>query len=213
MTPKQADAFEKFLRMLDSHGWLPYFMVVGSWAEFLYSEAEVLDGFDPYLRTMDIDILVRNLRRPSQKVSLVEAARKEGYVLAADYMDGVTKLYDDSGLEIEFLIGQMGSGTIPALATNVGVTAQALRHLDVLLHNPMEAHWRDMEVIVPKPEAYAAHKMAINDERKAKAEKDAAEIKELWPYLDRNTFDDIASKMSKRERAHISCFMEEQGLQ
>ena len=56
MTPKQADAFEKFLRMLDSHGWLPYFMVVGSWAEFLYSEAEVLDGFDPYLRTMDIDI-------------------------------------------------------------------------------------------------------------------------------------------------------------
>ena len=199
MTPKQADAFEKFLRMLDSHGWLPYFMVVGSWAEFLYSEAEVLDGFDPYLRTMDIDIL--------------EAARKEGYVLAADYMDGVTKLYDDSGLEIEFLIGQMGSGTIPALATNVGVTAQALRHLDVLLHNPMEAHWRDMEVIVPKPEAYAAHKMAINDERKAKAEKDAAEIKELWPYLDRNTFDDIASKMSKRERVHISCFMEEQGLQ
>lgn len=167
MTPKQADAFERLLHMLDEHDWLQYFMVVGSWAEFLYSEASVLDDFQPYLRTMDIDLLVRNLRKPAQKVSVISVARDEGYVIGSDYIDGVTKLYDDTGLEVEFLIGQMGSGVYSALQTNVGVTAQALRHMDVMLRHPTIAAWRGMNVVVPLPEAYAAHKrLSIVDAKK-----------------------------------------------
>lgn len=212
MTPKQADAFERLLHMLDEHDWLQYFMVVGSWAEFLYSEASVLDDFQPYLRTMDIDLLVRNLRKPSQKVSVVTVAREQGYVVGSDYIDGVTKLYDDTGLEVEFLIGQMGSGVHPALQTNVGVTAQALRHLDVMLRHPTIAPWRGMDIVVPLPEAYAAHKMAINDKRKEKARKDEAAIAELWPHLEPQKFHEIVGEMSKRERAAIDEYLRAHGM-
>ncbi|MGN0287461.1 MAG: GSU2403 family nucleotidyltransferase fold protein [Atopobiaceae bacterium] len=208
MTPKQADAFERLLHMLDEHDWLQYFMVVGSWAEFLYSEASVLDDFQPYLRTMDIDLLVRNLRKPSQKVSVISVARDEGYVVDSDYIDGVTKLYDDTGLEVEFLIGQMGSGVYSALQTNVGVTAQALRHMDVMLRHPTIAAWRGMDVVVPLPEAYAAHKMVINSRRKEKARKDEAAMAELWPYLDIQKFHEVVGEMSKRERATVEEYLD-----
>ena len=45
-------------------------------------------------------------------------------------LNGTTKLMDPSGLEVEFLIRKMGAGVEAALKTNVGVTAQALRHLN-----------------------------------------------------------------------------------
>lgn len=113
----QAEDFERFLRVLDRQGCLPDVMVVGSWAEFLYREARLLNGFEPNLKTMDIDFLVRNMRKPQPPVNVLVAAREAGYVPDADYLDGTTKIYSDSGLEIEFLIGKKGAGREAALKT------------------------------------------------------------------------------------------------
>lgn len=138
----QAEDFERFLRVLDRQGCLPDVMVVGSWAEFLYREARLLNGFEPNLKTMDIDFLVRNMRKPQPPVNVLVAAREAGYVPDADYLDGTTKIYSDSGLEIEFLIGKKGAGREAALKTNIGVTAQALWHLDILSKHPVIVRWR-----------------------------------------------------------------------
>lgn len=66
----------------------------------------------------------------------------------------------------------------------MGVTAQALRHTDILLHNTPPLPCLGHLVTVPEPEAYALHKMAINPQRKDKAEKDAQAVIGLWPFLD-----------------------------
>lgn len=92
--------------------------MVDSWAEYLYRELGVLKGFDPNIRTLDIDFLVRNLRKPSEPLGLAAAAREAGYFVEPDRLTGATKIMDRSGLEIEFLIGKRGAGAESALKTN-----------------------------------------------------------------------------------------------
>lgn len=208
----QAEDFERFLRVLDRQGCLPDVMVVGSWAEFLYREAWLLNGFEPNLKTMDIDFLVRNMRKPQPPVNVLVAAREAGYVPDADYLDGTTKIYSDSGLEIEFLIGKKGAGREAALKTNIGVTAQALWHLDILSKHPVIVRWRGLDITIPTPEAYTVHKMSINNERGPKAEKDASAIAGLWPLLDHEKLDAVLSEINKKERARVDAFIAEHHL-
>ena len=132
----QEREFARFIKLLDGCGCLDYVMLVGlvAWAEYLYGELGVLKGFDLNIRTLDIDFLVRNLRKPSEPLGLAAAARRAGYLVESDRLTGATKIMDRSGLEIEFLIGKMGAGAESALKTNIGVTAQkvdmrlSLRH-------------------------------------------------------------------------------------
>lgn len=207
-----ADDFERFLNLLEDEGCLKDVMVIGSWAEYLYGEAGVIEGSVPSLKTMDIDFLVRNLRRPNPPVNVPSAARAIGYVPEADRLDGVTKIYSDSGLEIEFLICKRGAGRESALKTNIGVTAQALWHLDVLLSNPVVAPWRGMDVPVPSPEAYVAHKMVINGERGTKAEKDAAAILDLFPFINNADFEAVLESLTRKERTRVARYMDSHGF-
>lgn len=50
---------------MEKAGYLKHAILVGSWAEFAYREAGILPGFVPTIRTLDVDFLVRNLRRPN----------------------------------------------------------------------------------------------------------------------------------------------------
>lgn len=71
------------------------------------------------------------------------------------------------------------------MKTNLGVNAQALRHMDITLRNSITVNLLGMNVTVPKPEAYIIHKMVINKDRKpAKKAKDIQAVYRLAPYLD-----------------------------
>ena len=203
----QEHEFARFIKLLDGCGCLDYVMLVGSWAEYLYRELGVLKGFDPNIRTLDIDFLVRNLRKPSEPLGLVSAAKEAGYLVESDCLTGATKIMDRSGLEIEFLIGKMGAGAESALKTNIGVTAQSLWHMDILARNAMLVAYFDMKVFVPSPEAYAVHKMVINKERKGKIEKDVRAVIGIWPYLDKDEVERIIGTLTKKERVSVSAFM------
>ena len=179
MTTIQQNEFLTFVSLLNENGLLPHVVLVGSWAEYLYQHGNVLEGFISAAKTLDVDFLIRNQHRPNPMVDVVSLASENGYTVDFDYMEGTTKLYTPQNLEIEFLIPQYGVGDIRVLSTNLGVKAQALRHMDILLTHSMTVLFHDLEILVPRPEAYVVHKVVINPNRKNKQEKDREAIRNL----------------------------------
>lgn len=208
----QQKAFERVLTLIDEANCQEHVILIGSWAEFVYREAGLLPGFAPNIRTLDVDFLVKNLRRPNPPTSLVSLAKDKGFFVESDRLDGTTKILDSTGLEVEFLIGKRGAGLEPTLKTNVGVVAQALRHMEILSASTIEAPCLGHFVTVPIPEAYVVHKMVINPQRKSKSEKDINAVRGLWPYLDGEKLHAVTAKLSKKELAQVTAFIDARGL-
>ena len=140
------------------------------------------------MRTLDVDFLIKNLRRPAKKANLLTIAADNGYTIDHDYLTGTTKIYTPDLMEIEFLIEQKGSGVEPVLETNIGVTAQALHHMHVLKEFSIDLNVFDM------------HKIIINEQRGKKSEKDKQSIEHLMPYLNKDKFEEITETLSKAEK-------------
>lgn len=182
-------------------------ILVGSWAEFVYRESGLIEGFAPNIRTLDVDFLIRNLRKPTPAANLSTMARERGYLVESDILNGTTRLFDTTGLEVEFLIGKVGAGIEPALKTNVGVTAQTLRHMNILSGNSIELPCFEHMVRVPLPEAYAVHKMVINSQRRGKREKDRRAVLQIWPYLGKKRVSVVMAGLTRKENARVKEFM------
>lgn len=65
----------QFLKILNDNGVLNHVIIAGSWAEYVYAQAGVLPGFDLTLRTIDMDFLVKNMRRPVEPISVPKDMR------------------------------------------------------------------------------------------------------------------------------------------
>ena len=201
--------FWKFIKLLSDNGLLGHVIVIGSWAEYVYAQGGVLKGFEANLRTLDIDFLIRNMKRPTSPVSLTALARQAGYTVDVDTMYGTTKIYTPDLMEIEFLILQQGSGEQSTLKTNLCVSAQALRHLAIVRDNTLTVNILDMDIIVPEPEAYVLHKIIINDQRGRKAEKDRNAIFNLLPHLDKERIETLYNTLTAKEKRLVIKFFEE----
>ena len=173
----QETEFLKFIKLLDNNGCLSHVILVGSWAEFLYDKAKLLPEFESNLRTLDVDFLVKNLHKPKEKIDIVKLAMDDGFLVETDRLFGTTKIINPEGLEIEFIIAKRGAGKEASVKTNLGVTAQSLRHLDILSKYTKTVEFFNMDIEVPLPEAFVIHKIIINNERKEKKEKDRISIK------------------------------------
>ena len=160
------------------------------------------------LRTLDIDFPVKNLRLPKPPINLETLAIGEGFVVDNDVLLGTTKIRTSSRLEIEFLINQKGAGAEPTYRTSLGVTAQALRGLDLLLYETRTVDYLGVEVTIPIPEAYILHKIIINADRikASKREKDRDSIIAIFPYLDQNKYLMLLEKTTKKQRKAIDTF-------
>lgn len=200
------------LKVLNDNDILPHVLIAGSWAEYVYYISNMLPGFEITLRTIDLDFLIRNKNKPTEKISLTSIIKQENYSVVHDTLMGTTKFFSPGGLEVEFLIGQKGSGTEPILETHLGVNAQALRHMEHIVRHAVTANVFDMNVLVPCPESYVLHKMLINDVRKPeKQEKDRNSIMRLLPFIDYEKAGDLFSEFSKKEKSRIRTFVETHG--
>jgi hypothetical protein len=143
-------------------------------------------------------------------VNFERIAQEAGYVVDNDVLLGTTKIKSASRLEIEFLITQKGAGAFATYKSALGVTAQALRGLDLLLNNTVKINYFDMEIIVPTPEAYVLHKILINVKRNsnAKREKDRSSILALYPHLDKVKFRELIDRSTKKQLRAIKEFTE-----
>ena len=200
-------AFWKFIKLLHDNDLLQHVELIGSWCEYLYAQSGTLKGFDANIRTLDIDFLVKNMRRPAKKVSLSAIASQNGYTIDKDVLTRTTKIYTPDLMEIEFLIEQKGAAKEPVLDTNIGVSAQALHHVSILKTYSMQIDMFGMSITVPTPEAYTVHKIIINGQRGNKSEKDNRAIENILPFLDADKLDEIISNLTKREKKAYDDYM------
>lgn len=182
-------------------------------------------GFDAMAQTGDIDLA--SFERLS--IALGDHVTEQlGATLAEFDFDAVPSLakgktwrwrHASHPVEIEFLtpaFGDEGIRDLPAL----GVSAQSLHHLNFVLSRPIKAvllYRSGVLVQVPRPEAFAVHKLIVADRRQggpdqAKSRKDRAQAAFLVEVLaeDRpaelvEAFDDAVSRGPKwRQRIEAS---------
>lgn len=198
----------KLLKMFSDNGFSEHLVLIGSWAEYFYMEAGILPDYAAEIRTLDVDFLVKNLKRPNPPVNIISLVKDEGFFVEEDCLTGVTRLLSAEGFEVEFLIAQKGKGDNPYMKTNLGITAQALRHLDILKENSIAVDYMGIIVNVPLPEAFVLHKMIINGERKDKTEKDRSVINRMYRYLNQEKLEELREKLTKKEQKTVSAYIE-----
>ena len=151
-------------------------------------ELGVVLSFDQLAQTGDLD--VASFERLSFAIGdavetpLVEVFRDLKFDAVPALDQGRTWRWAQSGGEmlVDFLMpahGAEGIRDLPAL----GVSAQALRHLDYLLENPIPAvslYRSGVLIQIPRPERFAIHKLIVAERRKGgsmagKAAKDRAQ--------------------------------------
>lgn len=201
--------FDRFLGVLDQAKCLKSILAIGSWAEHIYRETGMLKGYEANMRTLDADFLVKNLHLPRTPVDLPKIAKENGYLYQEDYMTGGSRMIGEDGFEIEFLIAQRGSGSRKLPKTNLGIYAQELTHLDVLLRFSTDVIYHGFAVSVPEPEAYVLHKIIINQGRGVKAAKDRDSIARLYPCVNQDRYRKIFETLSRKEQITVQNFQEQ----
>ena len=201
--------FLKFIGCLEKSDSVNHVVIIGSWAEYLYYKAGLLPGFEPDMSTIDLDVLIKNLRLPRKERNLIDVASENGFTYEEDYITGISRFFGRDQFEVEFLIAQRGKGTDKLPRTKLGVNAQQLSHLSVLAEYTVQVNIGGQNLYVPTPEAYVLHKMIINNKRGLKAEKDRGKIAQLLPFLEEDKWNEIQEGLSKKERQLIKQFMED----
>jgi hypothetical protein len=183
----QQKAFWDIIKTLHATHALEHVIVIGSWSEYMYQESGALN-LRTSLKTQDMDLLVPNINKPREKIDLVAEFQKQGFELRQS-QDGLIKLNKGGIIDLEFLVRQIGQGqNEPYKVHSLGVTAQGLRNMGILIDNTMTATANGYDVIVPRPEAYVLHKLAINENRKPdyKKERDMEAVKNVLKAINQN---------------------------
>ena len=202
---------ERVLDILNENGALEHIILIGSWAEYLYKEKEILTNFKPNIRTLDIDFLIKNKNRPSKQINLPNIFKDENFIVEKDVISGVHRILGDE-LEVEFLIKKVGAGLENSIDTNIGITALSLRNLDLLEKNIIDVPFNGYYITIPKPEAYFLHKIIINEERGMKKEKDKNSISNLSSYIDINNLNKIYNQLTKKQRDKVISFYKKNNM-
>lgn len=200
----QIEAFNNMLNAMKEANVLNGVIIVGSWAEYLYKHCNLLD-YLLTMRTQDVDVLIKNMNKPSGQVS--KALQQHGFIMIPDN-NGLMKFDYLGELEVEFLLQERGVGQNKPYKTALNVTAQGLRHMDILLEYCITVNYNGIDVEVPMPFAYILHKLIINSQRQPyKQEKDADAVGSLFEAIS----DDVRNQMllvyktelTKKERIAI----------
>ena len=133
--------------------------------------------------------------------------KKQGFRYEERRTDGSTVLIHAGGFEAEFLAPQIGRDDT-VIRTPLGVKAQRLPHMRMLVSFAEKVNFEGMEVTVPWPEAYALHKMAINRDRQPadKAEADRRKIRNITGFLDAARMGEVYESLSRKEKKAVEAY-------
>ena len=216
-TMEQSRVFWDTLSILQEAGALEHLIIIGSWAEYIYEQEGVLDGFSSGIKTRDVDFLISNLRKPRTKVDMVSLLEANGYIVQQSSMTIQHRFFKPE-LEVEFLVREIGAGQAePYDAPGFGIKVAGLRQLDLLSENLMRIHMRGCEIQVPLPEAYAFHKLLIQRQTYEKSRKDLQAVENLLEYIMQhpNRIADLKKmhgKLTKKQQRRIADRCQETGI-
>ena len=175
-----------FARLVEAiRPWLPHLVIVGGWAHRLhrFHPLATSQEYQP-LRTRDVD-LAFSLNAPLEgdlRAALKQAGFEEE--LSGEHTPPVTHYHlgaEDAGFYAEFLTVKQGSGlkrdgTPDLTISKAGITAQKLRHLELLLEAPWQVQIgpestvpieRAVDLVVPNPVSFIVQKLLIHKHRDA----------------------------------------------
>ena len=215
MDERQENAFWETIQVLADASALPYVMVIGSWAEYLYGSYFHSD-FHPVIRTRDVDFLYPRIRQPSVPIQLEQRMKDAGYIVVRDSITAVVKMFKEDLLEVEFLTRQLGAGRETALdIPGIGIRGEALRDVNLLVEHPMTMYMKNHQIIVPEPAVYALHKILIQPHRipVSKREKDIESVRNLLPHIQKDAMQSqvwsrAVNLLSKREKGILKAVSE-----
>jgi hypothetical protein len=100
--------FRSILKKFDEADLFDVFIVIGSWAVYLYQFILPNGGKLSSVRTLDLDLLVRDNHNSEKQTDVSVLMTDLGFNLIFDYYTGLYK-FSNPNLEIEFLINQKGA--------------------------------------------------------------------------------------------------------
>ena len=190
------EAFWKLVAALDEAGVLEHVMVIGTWAEWLYSDYFVaIAGAGDYRvdigKTHDIDVYFRNYLMEIEGADrLKDDLRAAGFVPGSDFKG--TFFYQ--GIEVEFLAGTTGVGEGIVEIPSVGIKAERLDELALL--EPAWVEKRGYRICVPTPASYVVQKLYINPERRPESKR-AQDIRKIVVLL--HTMESVPGQFEELE--------------
>jgi hypothetical protein len=202
----QQKAFRETIGVFEREGLLPYVMLIGSWAGYVYHHYYKTDNA-PSLRTRDVDFLYPNLKRPdSGAIRIVESMREIGFIYTVDRLTGVGRFVKEDLLELEFITRALGRGQPVNEIPSLKIKAEGLREVNILANHPFQISFSGVMITVPELEAYILQKLLINPTRSPehKKEKDVQTVRELIGYVDGERMRQIFQKMSGKEQRTVT---------
>lgn len=182
------------LRRLDKAGVLKHIILVGSWCTLFYKSYFAGAEYAPVLKTRDLDLLIPQPSAIKPKTDVTELLKDLGFVVGFTGSRGYIRL-EHPQLIVEFLVIERGRPTDkPHPLPQLGVNAQALRFLELLVRDTITAEVDDLSVMLPHPANFALHKLLILRRRskpeKMQKDRDAA-MRILQALFDKGELDSI----------------------
>ena len=137
-----------------------------------YGEYFKSAGYTYAIKTRDLDFLVPIPAKFKRQVDIPEMLKDLGFIVQFGGMRGWIKLSHPE-LIIEFLVPERGKGSDkPFPLLQLGLNAQPLRFLDLLVDNLIKIRIEGLYLKVPHPAAFALHKLIISKRRAKQDKKD-----------------------------------------
>jgi hypothetical protein len=153
------------LDRLNSTGVLDGVVIVGSWCMLFYVRYFNTPDYQASIRTRDIDIAIPLPARFRTNVDLGDLLSPLGFVSDFQGPESYIRfLHPD--LIVEFLVPERGrSSQKPFPLPMLGINAQPLRFLDLLLGDSISVPFQSINVRLPHPANFALHKLLISGRR------------------------------------------------
>ena len=215
---RQEKAFWDAIEVFSSTGALPHIMVIGSWAEYLYTYYFV-DGYEPNVRTRDVDCFYPNIRKPEERIYITKAFSEYGFEYQEDTLTRVGRFIKENLLEISFLsrtVGAQQNG--PRKIEAFQIYSEGIRDVNILEQYPMHIFAKGYEIVVPEPAVFIIQKLLAYPKRKPdyKKEKDIVAINELLPFVieseQKERLFSIFDRLSDKEKKRILGICEERNI-
>lgn len=201
------------LRRLDREDVLRNVVLIGSWCLLAYRGHFQGVGYEPSIRTRDVDVLVPVPVRFSHDVDVATLLKDLDFVIAFKGDAGISQ-FVHRDLMLEFIVPERGrSGRGSYAIPQLGVTAQPLRFMDFLCEHTIVGLFEDVSVAVPHPANFALVKVMVsvrrtktvkreNDQRQAAGIMRAMMDSGQAAFL-REVFDEMPDSWQKTVRATL----------